>query len=146
MRHKTLPVLAALAALLCLSALAAPASARGPGDILRNPRLLARYLRLTPEQVQQQRQLVQELKAEVGPLRAQGKELRADLRAALEESSPEACGVGALVVEIDGIRDQVREALAEFDTAFTAILTPEQRERYEALKEAARLLRGGGNG
>jgi Spy/CpxP family protein refolding chaperone len=139
MRRKTLLPVVAFLALLCVPGLAA--AARGPGEILANPRLLARYLRLTPEQVAQQRVLLRELHAELEPLREQRQELRDDLREALEASSPDACSVGALVVDLDALRDQTRAALEAFDEAFSAILTEDQRARYEALKEAARLLR-----
>jgi Spy/CpxP family protein refolding chaperone len=145
MRRQPLLFAAAFAALLWVPALAAAAPARGPAQILSNPRLLARYLRLTPEQVQQQRQLVQALRADVEPLREQRKALRDDLRAALEGGSPDACAVGAIVVDLSELRGQIRGELEEFDDAFSDILTPEQLARYEALKEAVRLLRGGGD-
>ena len=145
MRRNTALFATVLAALLWLPGLAAAAPARGPAEILRNPRLLARYLRLTPEQVQQQRALVQELRTELEPLREQRQALREELRAALESGSPNACAVGELVIDLSELRGQVRQALEEFDTAFSAILTPAQLERYENLKEAVRLLRGGGD-
>lgn len=145
MRRQPVLLIAAFAALLWVPALAAAAPARGPAQILSNPRLLARYLRLTPEQVQQQRQLVQALRADVEPLRAQRTALREDLRAALEGGSPDACAVGAIVVDLSELRGQIRGELEEFDDAFSDILTPEQLARYEALKEAVRLLRGGGD-
>ena len=142
MRRQPVLLIAAFAALLWVPALAAAAPARGPAQILSNPRLLARYLRLTPEQVQQQRQLVQALRADLEPLRAQRTALREDLRAALEGGSPDACAVGAIVVDLSELRGQIRGELEEFDDAFSDILTPEQLVRYEALKEAVRLLRG----
>ena len=145
MRRQPVLLIAAFAALLWVPALAAAAPARGPAQILSNPRLLARYLRLTPEQVQQQRQLVQALRADVEPLREQRKALREDLREALEGGSPDACAVGAIVVDLSELRGQIRGELEEFDDAFSDILTPEQLARYEALKEAVRLLRGGGD-
>ena len=146
MRRQPLLLATAFAAtLLWVPALAAAAPARGPAHILSTPRLLARYLRLTPEQVQQQRQLVQALRADVEPLREQRKALREDLRAALEGGSPDACAVGAIVVDLSELRGQIRGELEEFDDAFSAILIPEQLARYEALKEAVRLLRGGGD-
>jgi Spy/CpxP family protein refolding chaperone len=145
MRRQPVLLIAAFAALLWVPALAAAAPARGPAQILSNPRLLARYLRLTPEQVQQQRQLVQALRADVEPLRAQRTALREDLRAALEGGSPDACAVGAIVVDLSELRGQIRAELEEFDDAFSDILTPEQLARYEALKEAVRLLRGAGD-
>ena len=145
MRRRPLLFAAAFAALLWVPALAAAAPARGPAQILSNPRLLARYLRLTPEQVLQQRQLVQALRADLDPLREQRRALREDLRAALDGGSPDACAVGAIVVDLSELRGQIRAELEEFDDAFSAILTPQQLARYEALKEAVRLLRGGGD-
>lgn len=145
MRRQPLLFAAAFAALLWVPALAAAAPSRGPAQILSNPRLLARYLRLTPEQVVQQRQLVQALRADLDPLREQRRALREDLRAALDGGSPDACAVGAIVVDLSELRGQIRAELEEFDDAFSAILTPQQLARYEALKEAVRLLRGGGD-
>jgi Spy/CpxP family protein refolding chaperone len=43
------------------------------------------------------------------------------------------------VVQIDGLRDQIREAREDFDEAFSAILTPEQLAKYEALKDAVKI-------
>ena len=130
----------ALAAVLLLPALAAAAPRGGfdPAAVLHNPRALARYLRLTPAQVEQQKALLAALKAEVEPLREQQKPLQESLREALQAGSPVACEVGALLVDIDALGDQVRAAHEEFDVAFSAILTAEQLARYEALKELAR--------
>lgn len=133
-----LPILAALAALLVLPALAEAArSPFDPAAILHNPRALARYLRLTPAQVEQQKALLEDLREVVEPLREQQKPLQEDLREALAATSPVACDVGAILIDIDEIGDQIREAYGDFDEAFAKILTPEQLARYNALKDAA---------
>ena len=144
MARKNVWIAAALAALLALPAVvaAAPQAAVEEGGfnaraILANPRALARYLRLTPAQVQQQKALLQGLEAEVEPLRQQQRALREDLREALAGAAPDACSVGAIVVEVDALGDDVRAAIAEFDDAFSAILGAEQLARYEALKVLA---------
>jgi Spy/CpxP family protein refolding chaperone len=134
-----LSFLAVAAAALLLPTLAE--AARNPFDpaaILHNPRALARYLRLTPAQVEQQKALLEDLRETVEPLRQQQKPLQEDLRDALAAASPAACDVGAIVVEIDEIGDDIREAHVAFDAAFVKILTPEQLTRYNALKDAAR--------
>jgi hypothetical protein len=41
------------------------------------------------------------------------------------------------VVPIKGFAEQAAAALRTFDTAFAAILTPEQLAKYNALKELA---------
>lgn len=138
-------VLAVFAALLMLPGLALAAQ-RGGGDpaaILHNPRLLARYLKLTPDQVEKQKALLADLKEEVQPLREQQQPLREDLRDLLEAANPSANEVGNLVIQIDALGDDIREAIADYDDAFSAILTPEQLAKYEALKELVASLRGG---
>jgi len=144
MNRKALYRLAALASLLAPLVAAAPAAARlDPGAILRDPRLLARYLKLTPAQVATYRQLRGELEAKLKPLRAEQRDLYQDLREALEAASPNACSIGEIQIDIYENGEQMREALEDFDTAFSAILTPEQLARYEALKELARHFAGG---
>jgi Spy/CpxP family protein refolding chaperone len=141
----TLLALTALVAALILP-LAAEAQqsgkGRSPAEILTHPRLLARYLKLTPEQTTTAQGLYRDLEAVVKPLREARKDLRDAYRAELEEANPNACDVGAAALALRANGDQIRAALEDFDEAFSAILTPEQLAKYEALKEAARLLRG----
>ena len=132
----------ALAALLALPSVASAAVANtseglNARAILTNPRALARYLRLSPAQVEQQKALLQALHTEVEPLRGQQKDLQDDLQALLAGANPDACTVGGIVVDINELGDAIRAALAEFDEDFSAILTPEQLARYEALKVLA---------
>jgi hypothetical protein len=121
-----------------LAAGAAVAASFDPDAILRSPRALARYLRLTPAQVTTYRQLLGELEAKLEPLRAARRDLHQDLAAALDSASPDACAIGGIQIDIHELGEQMRQAWEEFDTAFSAILTPQQLARYEALKDAAR--------
>jgi Spy/CpxP family protein refolding chaperone len=134
-RSHQLPLVAALAALLLLPVAAEAARRPNPADILANPRALARYLRLTPAQVEQAKALLVDLREEVEPLREQQQPLREELRDLLAGASPAAAEVGAVVIEIDDLGDQIRAAREDFDEAFSAILTAEQLAKYEALKE-----------
>ena len=115
--------------------------AKGPSPeyILHNPRLLAQFLKLTPEQVTQSQALYTTLSNTLRPLHDQEKALRDQLATELAKPSPDACTVGGYVVQIKGVVGQVAAALHTFDTAFSAILTPEQLAKYNALKDAARL-------
>lgn len=140
MKRKIALTVTALAAMLALPLDAAARGPRNPAEILSNPRALARYLQLTPAQVTQQQQLVQALRADVEPLLQEQKTLREALRDELAAATPNACEVGAAAIAVQENREEIRAARQEFDQAFTAILTPEQRARYEALKE---LVRGG---
>lgn len=136
---RRLSIATALFAFLALPLLANAAPGRGgnPGDVLRNPRALARYLKLTPAQIETQKQLLQTLQAEVKPLHESLKPLHEQLRTQLDGT--DACAIGNTMLQIEGVRDQIRAAHQDFDEAFSAILTPEQLAKYEALKDAARI-------
>ncbi len=138
----TLLVLAAVLALPLAAAAQRSDKARDPREILTNPRLLARYLNLTPAQVATTQTLFKELQATVKPLREARKGLAEAFYAELEEASPSACDVGAAAIALHENGEKIKDALEVFDQKFSAILTPEQLARYEALKEAARLLGG----
>lgn len=133
-------VAAALAALLLVPALAE--AARGgrpsPEEVLRNPRLLARYLDLTPAQVTQEEALFKTLNDALRAIHQQEEAKRDLLQAELDKPSPDACTAGGYVVALHDLYEQAEAALHTFDTAFSAILTPEQLAKYNALKELAR--------
>lgn len=130
---------AVLAALLLVPALAEAARNRRPSpqEILRSPRLLARYLDLTDAQKTQAEPLFRTLGDSLRAIHEQEKQVREQLVAELAKPTPDACTVGGYVLQIDGFNEQAAAALQTFDTAFSAILTPEQLARYEALKELA---------
>jgi len=131
---------AALAAFLLLPALASARDRRPtPADILHSPKLLAKYLNLTPDQVVQEEALFNTLKGKLDAIHTQQEAVRAQLQAELAKPSPDKCTVGDLVLKVEDGYEQVEAALKEFDAAFTAILTPEQKVKYEALKQLARL-------
>lgn len=132
-------VVAALAALLLVPALAE--AGRGgrpsPEEILRSPRLLARYLNLTETQQTQAQPLYDTLNTALRAIHEQEKQVREQLATELAKPSPDACVAGGYLVQIKGFADQAAAAVSTFDTAFAAILTPEQLAKYNALKELA---------
>jgi len=139
----TLLALTALVALFALPLAAgaqAGQKARNPREILTNPRLLARYLSLTPDQVKTEQDLFKELKAKVDPLRQAQQGLRQTFLTDLNAASPNACTVGQDAIAIHQNEEAIKAALQDFDTKFSAILTPEQLAKYDALKAAARLF------
>ena len=138
--RRRLSIATAIFAFLALPLLAEAAKRPGnPGDILRNPRALARYLKLTPAQIETTKQLLQTLHDTTKPLYQQIEPLEEQRRSQLEAASPDACAVGNTLVQIDALRDQIRGAREDFDEAFSAILTPEQLAKYEALKDAVKI-------
>jgi Spy/CpxP family protein refolding chaperone len=135
----------ALLALLILPSLALaarPGGGASPDEILRNPRLLSRYLKLDAAQVAQLRTFSAELKTALEAVRTARKPLQENLAALLAATNRDPCAIGAAVIALHDNGDQARAALERFDDQFSAILTPEQLAKYEALKAAARALAG----
>jgi Spy/CpxP family protein refolding chaperone len=146
MLKRRLTIAATLLALLAVPFAANAANAantargpRSPADILSNPRALAKYLKLTPSQIDTTKALLEDLHNTTRPLYQQIEPLEKQLKTQLAAASPDACAVGATVVKLDGLRDKIRDAREDFDAAFSAILTPAQLARYEALKDAAKI-------
>ena len=134
--------LAALAVLLLVPALASAAPRRpSPAEILRSPKLLARYLNLSAAQVTQSEALFKTLGDTLKGIHEQEKVLRDQLQDELDKPSPNACTAGGYAVGLHDLYEDAEAALHAFDTAFSAILTPEQLAKYNALKE---LVRGPG--
>jgi Spy/CpxP family protein refolding chaperone len=156
---RSLPLLAAVALLLVLSpasVLRAQPPAGGPGgpggpDGARGmgpggpgfmlPRI-ARALDLSEGQVEQTRALLEDLAGTVEPLREQGRTLRQEIEDLLAADAPDATAIGEKVIEGHALREQGRAAWDEFQTAFEALLTPAQKERWELLKDIRAFLGG----
>jgi Spy/CpxP family protein refolding chaperone len=128
--------IAALAAILLALPLAAqpPRGPRDPAEILHNPRLLARYLHLTPDQVTASQKLFADLKTATDPLRQQEPALRAAFEAAVAAPNANPCDVGQAALAVHANQEKIKAALDDFDKKFSALLTPDQLARYEALK------------
>jgi len=113
-------------------------AARGPqaGGPFGNLRFVATFLDLTEEQQQQGRALRQRLREDSAALREEVRGLRRQLRAELEEETPDATRVGELMIATHGQRKQLRalreQALADFE----ALLTAEQLEKFQDLRQA----------
>jgi Spy/CpxP family protein refolding chaperone len=129
-------LLAAVATILLALPLAAqpPKGPRDPAEILHNPRLLAHYLHLTPDQVTASQKLFADLKTTLDPLRQQEQTLRDAFHAAVSAANANPCDVGQAALAVHANQEKIKAALDDFDTKFSALLTPEQLARYEALK------------
>lgn len=133
MKRRNSLVLCGVVLLAGLSAGAADAQ-RLPG--CNDPRGVARYLRLSQEQATAWRELRSELRTAVEPIKAQVEPLAEQVAAALDTASPDACSVGGLVIEIDGLRDDIGELHDAYVSDFEALLTPAQLTKWEALQAA----------
>jgi len=115
-------------------AAAQPAAApRGlPG--CHDPRAIARYLGLTADQNAHVKDLRAAFKATVDPIQKQIGDLRDQIQEDLDATSPDACAIGALQVQIHTLAQGIDAARNTFETGFEALLTPAQLTKWNALK------------
>jgi Spy/CpxP family protein refolding chaperone len=134
MRIRRASLMLAVLLTLPLAVQAAQGPARDPGAILHNPRALTRYLRLTPDQIAATQKLAADLKAAVDPLRQQERQLREAFEDAVSAPNANPCDVGQAALAVHANHEKIKAALDDFDNKFSALLTPPQLARYEALK------------
>ncbi len=131
--------LVALAAVLSTAPLQAQEEEGGDNKaiahFLKNPQVLVRTLRLTTTQTATLRTLATATRTAIRPIGAEIKTLSEEIRDGLNAANPDACAVGALLVTRHGKYEGVEALLQDFDDDFSAILTPEQLLKYEALKD-----------
>src|SRR6185369_4565835 len=103
-------LLAAVAAVLLALPLAAqpPRGPHDPAEILHNPRLLSRYLRLTPDQVTASQKLFADLKAATDPLRQQEPALSAAFEAAVSAPNANPCDVGQAALAVHANQEKIK--------------------------------------
>ena len=102
---------------------------------------LAAYLQLTPAQSAAWESARLEFKNANMAVFARHRELSSQIETALKAPSPDACGVGALMVEQQKIVAQIRAARQAHIEKVTSVLTPEQRAKYDAFVAAEKLGR-----
>jgi Spy/CpxP family protein refolding chaperone len=95
---------------------------------------LARYLELTPEQMAAWDELLATLRSTVAPLHTQIAALQEQLEQLLGEANPDPAAVGALVIQIKKLRDQVAAAHSAYVAGFEALLSPEQLAKLRLLR------------
>jgi Spy/CpxP family protein refolding chaperone len=110
------------------------------------PGALPESLALTPGQEAAWEKLEEEFRATVHPLHQRMQALHEQLETMLDGADPTA--VGTLMLQIHSLHGQIRSARAEADGKFVPLLTPEQRERFNAFRTAedVRRRRGPGGG
>jgi Spy/CpxP family protein refolding chaperone len=150
--------LKALAAATVLALLALPVAAQtaaydfdaqrpgpptGSADyILTHPKLLSRYLGLSTAQDTQLQALWKTMTDAVATLRTARGPLCTQLRTDLAATPQSSTAVGTDAINLYNNKKQVAAARTTFDTAFSAILTADQRTKYNTLKQIAHLDNG----
>lgn len=117
-----------------------PPSAPGFGpngaDVLKD------YLSLTADQVTAWQTIQSQLRTTVESLREQQRTLHDALKTALEGT--DAAAIGNLMLQIRAIDAQIKGAHDTADAQFAALLTAEQKVKFEAFQAAAAYLRSHG--
>jgi Spy/CpxP family protein refolding chaperone len=145
---------AAGAAVLGLALVAAAQEpTAGPGPEARrwrthNPRAhrIAEYLGLDAQQKDAIQKLRQQERDEMKPLVEEGRDLRRKLREATDAEKPDALAVGEATLALKAHREKMRAQRDAFEQKLIALLTPEQKQKYEALKAARGFGAGGPRG
>lgn len=114
---------------------------RGPKR-LHDLRFLTRFLELTDEQIDQARSLFEGTRELTQPIREDLRATHRELRTLLDTDAPDANRVGSLVLEMHDLREQLRQSRELAFEDFRALLTPEQLDKLETLKEARDARRG----
>jgi len=98
---------------------------------------LARYLELSPEQMAAWDQLLATLRETVTPLRTQIAAFQDQLHELLGQSNPDPAAVGALVIQIKLLHDQISAARHNYMAGFEGLLTQEQLAKLRVLRAFA---------
>ena len=110
----------------------------GNGEAPSPIQVVAQFLQLRPDQVQELGRLLQVRQAAVVPL-LQGIQQRAQQLEALLNSGSNPANVGMLVIQIHTLQQQVAQAQQDFLSKFMNLLDLEQQQRLEAIRIAAQL-------
>ncbi len=128
-----LRMLAALSILIAAVAAAQPAPPPGAR--------LAAYLQLTPDQVAAWKQIRTDTAATLKPLATATHDEQQELKAALQTPSPDPATVGRLAMTLHATREKIRATREESKAKLTAVLTPEQKVKFEAFQAAVQFGR-----
>lgn len=118
-------------------------AAEGDGEGLHRHlplRRLAFFLDLTEQQITDAQAILEAAHTAVEPLRTARRDLAMQLREALDAAEPDPTAVGELVLALHDNQEQIRAIHQGALDDFEALLTPEQLERFEVLRDARRVF------
>ncbi len=124
---------------VCLAALPLAAQPSSTAPPPRPVDALKQALNLTDAQVTQLQQLQQSARAAAQPVAAQIHTRQQALDQAMRQTSPDPLTVGRLMVEIKGLREQIRLSDEKFHAQAVALLTADQKTKLKTLEDAAKL-------
>jgi Spy/CpxP family protein refolding chaperone len=130
----------ALVGLLAVPLLAQMPAAGPGGDhhgmMKQHLHALTTQLGLTQDQIAATKQIAHDLMTQAQPIHEAQAALHTQLKAALDAPNPDPAAVGQLVISMHQNRQKAKPLFDEFDKKFSALLTPDQVTKYEALKQS----------
>jgi Spy/CpxP family protein refolding chaperone len=102
---------------------------------------LATYLNLTADQKAVWEAAHATFDATVQPVFEKQRAAQEAIGAALESKSTDACSIGAQMLAIRAIGDQIKAAHDTFEAKRESVLTADQKSKFEAFEAAAQFLR-----
>lgn len=96
---------------------------------------LTEVLELTDEQITAWEDLRLAHEAAVAPLHEQLRSHQQDLRSLLREEDPDPTAVGGEMLAARDLRNELEQERRQLEADFSALLTAEQLERYETIRE-----------
>jgi Spy/CpxP family protein refolding chaperone len=104
------------------------------------PAIVAQFLGFSDVQATQFQQLLQSLQATVGGLQQQIGPKQQALDSLLSTAQPDPAIAGGLLLEIHALQQQLGQALQSYHESFLALLTADQKQKTQAVVQAAQLL------
>jgi len=140
MKSRTIGIGIALVMIAGMAFAQAPAGPPRPGLAA-----LANYLQLTPDQKTAWRQIHEDTAALIKPLRENAIDLAKQLHTAIAASTPDHAAIGKLVLALHSVRDEIRATRKSSEEKLAAVLTAEQKTKFEAFLAAGKAMRHRGN-
>jgi Spy/CpxP family protein refolding chaperone len=95
---------------------------------------LAQALQLTAAQQSAWENARQDFRVAVQPLLQQREQLARQVETAIADKSSDACTIGNLVINEFGLNAQIRSVRQTMIEKFSAVLTPDQKSKFDALE------------
>lgn len=99
-------------------------------------RELGEYLQLTAAQQSAFENAHADFRTATAPLFERWAQLGHDTEAALKNKSADACAIGNMMIASQAISDQIKAQKSALEQKLEAVLTPDQKTKYEAYKAA----------
>jgi periplasmic protein CpxP/Spy len=99
-------------------------------------------LGLTEEQQATWKSLHEQHQKETAPLRQEGRELFKKLRESMDAENPDTTAVGTAALALKEHREKIRASRKAFHEQLLGVLTPEQKAKFEELRNSREGRRG----